>query len=296
MASCSAPATAAAPYFPPDLIPKVASRLTSLQDFFALGASCRAYRAALPLTPSNLASQAPLLLIVPHQDRPTESPTLFYINLRRRLRLRLRLRFRFRLPRTRQASSTPYWRHHPRRHLRQPEGSQPVASIRGGYLLDGMICVKGTIYALVSTGYQFDNPIYLLAAVKLSDNSSSVELEFLGEALGARTLHLPVGTELCLKLAECHGELIPVVTMEFNPDVYHCLGGCALFFATPYFVGCLGPDHPGIRKDCIYLNGEGLWSEYSSVDGSFRRSDVVYPEGELLEGFRSSCWVFPSMC
>jgi hypothetical protein len=84
-----------------------------------------------------------------------------------------------------------------------------------------MICVKGTIYALVSTGYQFDNPIYLLAAVKLSDNSSSVELEFLGEALGARTLHLPVGTELCLKLAECHGELIPVVTMEFNPDVYH---------------------------------------------------------------------------
>ncbi|RLN05322.1 uncharacterized protein C2845_PM13G24790 [Panicum miliaceum] len=217
MASCSGPATAAAPYFPPDLIRKVASRLTSLQDFFALRASCRAYRAALPLTPSNLASRAPLLLIVPRQDRPTESPALFHINLRRRLR--------FRLPRTRQGSSIQVFSLGCRvvicdNNLRDPSRRK----LRMVHLLTGeqtRLPIPGNIYALVSTGYEFDNPIYLLAAVKLSDNSSLVELEILGEAMSAGTLHLPVGTELCLKLAECRGEPILVVTMEFNPDVYH---------------------------------------------------------------------------
>ncbi|OEL31235.1 hypothetical protein BAE44_0007749 [Dichanthelium oligosanthes] len=327
MASCSAPATDITPYFPPDLIPKVARRLTSLQDFFALRASCRAYRAVLPLTASNLASQAPLLLLAPDQDQTTESPALFHLSLRRLIR--------FCLPCTRQDSSysffslgcrvviSYYLRNPSRRELHlvhlltgeqtrlpSPEGSfnhfvlsgdllitwgyfgvtirfcrlgatdWSVASIRGSYVLDCMICVKGTIYALVSTGYDFDNPVYLLAAVNLSDS-------------------------------KCHGELILVITMEFNPNVYHVfqwksgeakwvritsLGGCALFFALSYFVGCLEPDHPGIRKDCIYFNDEGLWSEYSSVDGSFRRSDAVYPEGKLQKGFRAPVWVFPSMC
>ncbi|CAO2170093.1 unnamed protein product [Urochloa humidicola] len=55
--STSPPATASSPYIPPDVIPEIAKRLTSLQDFFALRAACRAYRAALPLTPSNLASR-----------------------------------------------------------------------------------------------------------------------------------------------------------------------------------------------------------------------------------------------
>ncbi|KAG2585562.1 uncharacterized protein LOC120713750 [Panicum virgatum] len=360
--STPAAVAAAASYFPPELIPEVASRLTSLQDFFALRNSCRAYRAALPLTPSNLASQAPLLLLLPHRDGASaELPALFHIGLRRRLR--------FRIPRTRQGDiilvftlgcrviicdDNPRDRSHPQLrmvHLLTGEetrlpGPAPVAnlsrfvlsgdllvtwsyfcntigfcrlgaagwsvaSIRGGYLLVGMICVKGTVYALASTGYHFYNPTYLLAAVKLSDSSSSVELEFLGEALSAQTLHLPVGTELGFKLAECRGEPILVVTMKINPGVYHVfrwksgeakwvritsLDGCALFFAVPHFVGCLGPDHPGIRKDCIYVNNEGLWSEYSSVDGSFRRSDVVNPQGKILEGFSSSDWVFPSMC
>ncbi|XP_025822499.1 uncharacterized protein LOC112898391 [Panicum hallii] len=58
-ASTSRDPVAAAPSlnFPPDLLREIARRLTSLQEFFAL---CRA---ALPVTPPNLASQAPLLLV-----------------------------------------------------------------------------------------------------------------------------------------------------------------------------------------------------------------------------------------
>ncbi|OEL28954.1 hypothetical protein BAE44_0010027 [Dichanthelium oligosanthes] len=78
--SRSPPATASSQYFPPELIPEVARRLTSLQDFFALRAACRTYRALLPLTSSNLASQAPLLL-APFED--TKSLALFHPILRR---------------------------------------------------------------------------------------------------------------------------------------------------------------------------------------------------------------------
>ncbi|RLM62291.1 hypothetical protein C2845_PM14G21540 [Panicum miliaceum] len=61
-ASTSRDPVAAAPSlnFPPDLLREIARRLTSLQEFFALRALCRA---ALPVTPPNLASQAPLLLV-----------------------------------------------------------------------------------------------------------------------------------------------------------------------------------------------------------------------------------------
>ncbi|RCV32171.1 hypothetical protein SEVIR_6G242800v4 [Setaria viridis] len=368
MASCSAPA-----YFPPELIPEVARWLTSLQDFFALRASCRAYRAALPLTPSNLASQAPLLLVYPDRDQATESSALYHLPLRRLLR--------FRLPRARQDSSSSffslgcrvvicdYMRDLNRRELRMvhlltgeqtrlpsPAAAYPafilsgdlivnwgyfgdtiqsyrlgaadwsVASIRehykykcscqcfkknNKYKLDGMVCVNGTIYVLVSNSL-LDSPVYHLAVVELSDDRNSAGLVVLGE-LHPGTLELPVDTELYVYLAECRGELILIVIMEDNPRVYRVfewksgegewvritsLGGCALFFASEYFVGCLGPDHPGIRKDCIYVNEEGLWSEYSSVDGSFRQSDAVYPEGKLQETFTesSSVWVFPSMC
>ncbi|CAO2183971.1 unnamed protein product [Urochloa humidicola] len=56
--------------------------------------------------------------------------------------------------------------------------------------------------------------------------------------------------------------------MEFNPRVYHVfkwkfgeakweritgLGGYTLFLADGQFVGCLGPDHNGIRGDSIYM-------------------------------------------
>ena len=77
-AVAAAAAAAAASYFPPELIPEVARRLTNLQDLFALRAVCRTYRALLPLTSSNLASQAPLLL-VPLEDG---SKALFHPTLR----------------------------------------------------------------------------------------------------------------------------------------------------------------------------------------------------------------------
>jgi hypothetical protein len=44
---CPPPPTASSLFFPSELIPEVAKRLTNLQDFFALRA---AYRALLPLT------------------------------------------------------------------------------------------------------------------------------------------------------------------------------------------------------------------------------------------------------
>ncbi|CAL5000692.1 unnamed protein product [Urochloa decumbens] len=95
--SRSPPATVSLPYFPPELIPEVARRLTNLPDFFALRAACRAYRAHLPLTSSNLASQAPLLF-VPFED--TESHALFHPTLRRI--------HRFRFHRTPPASDDEY--------------------------------------------------------------------------------------------------------------------------------------------------------------------------------------------
>ncbi|KAK8446915.1 hypothetical protein SEVIR_9G563251v4 [Setaria viridis] len=101
MASCSAPATAATPYFPPALIPKVARRLTSLQDFFALRASCRAYRAALPLTPSKCPTSPPRRRSSSSSPTGTGPPNRLSCStppLRRGLR--------FRLPGTRQDSSS----------------------------------------------------------------------------------------------------------------------------------------------------------------------------------------------
>ncbi|CAL5054467.1 unnamed protein product [Urochloa decumbens] len=89
--SRSPPPTASTLYFPPELIPEVARHLTSLQDFFALRAVCRAFRAHLPLTRSNLASQAPLLLF---PLRPCSFPfhtvsfALFHPTLRRIHRFR----------------------------------------------------------------------------------------------------------------------------------------------------------------------------------------------------------------
>ncbi|WVZ91777.1 hypothetical protein U9M48_037903 [Paspalum notatum var. saurae] len=83
----SSPPAASSPYFPPELIPEVASRLTSLQDFFALRAACRAYRALLPLTSSHLASQAPLILV--DSGSTPLSYALFHPTIRRIHRFRL---------------------------------------------------------------------------------------------------------------------------------------------------------------------------------------------------------------
>lgn len=94
------------PYIPAELIPNIAKHLTSLHDFFALRAGCRAYRAALPPCRGLLALQPPHLL-VPHSPSnnplslfqllqpncPSFSLALFHLPQRRLLRFRARLPF-----------------------------------------------------------------------------------------------------------------------------------------------------------------------------------------------------------
>ncbi|XP_062199372.1 uncharacterized protein LOC133901854 [Phragmites australis] len=81
-----AAAVSLSPSPPPDLVPDIACRLTSLEDFFALRASCRAYRALLPPSRAILASQPPLLLVALF---PSFSEALFHLPLRRLHRFRL---------------------------------------------------------------------------------------------------------------------------------------------------------------------------------------------------------------
>jgi hypothetical protein len=64
----------------------IACRLTTLQDFFALRAACRTYRALLPPSPANLASQALLLLVT---LKAFASEALYHAPSRRLLRFRL---------------------------------------------------------------------------------------------------------------------------------------------------------------------------------------------------------------
>jgi len=186
------------------------------------------------------------------------------------------------------------------RYCRLEAADWRVASIVEPYKLLDLICVNGILYALVIPGY-------LLAAVQLSEDKNSVELVLLGGNLDAPTLHLQD-----LHLAECCGELILIRTMEFDPLVYHFfrwkfgeakweritsgLGGCTLFVADDHFVGCLGPDHKGIRGDSMYIttdNDDGNWYEYSLTDGSFNRFVVEYPGRPPLGS--PLIWVLPSM-
>jgi hypothetical protein len=78
---------AAAPYLPAELIPGIARHLTTLQDFFALRAACRSYRAALPPSRAVLASQPPHLLVPHHASSPC-SLALIHPPSRRILRFR----------------------------------------------------------------------------------------------------------------------------------------------------------------------------------------------------------------
>ncbi|KAL6661936.1 hypothetical protein ACP70R_001320 [Stipagrostis hirtigluma subsp. patula] len=118
-------------------------------------------------------------------------------------------------------------------------------------------------------------------------------------------------TKLQLALSITIGDALNAV--EFIPRVYHVLrwqtkeekwarvfslGGCTLFLAHDSFAGCLGPDHPGIRHDCIYFteNVAGVWREYSLVDGSFAQHVLDYQEEVVPGYFDAPVWIFPSMC
>ncbi|CAL5004835.1 unnamed protein product [Urochloa decumbens] len=342
-ASSSGKAAAAmtpSPSFPPDLLREIASRLTSLQDFFALRPLCRA---ALPLSPPNLASQAPLLLV---PDAATASHALFHIRrgfLRFRLtrthltgeaadihslgcRVAVDLRDRCQLrivhvltgERTRLPSPpNPFsglrlsgdlvvaLNHLNLQYCRLGTPKWCVASVSDPCRLHDLIFVDGTLYALVNPGYR-------LAVVRLSDsgnsNSEELELEFLGGELDAQTF----GQSLVFCLAECCGELILVTRPKHNyRRTFHVfrwqseeqkweritsLGGCAVFLANYRFAGCLGPDHRGIRGDCIYHTIPGLLRVHSLVDESVTECIINYPVGKVPMEFCQSVWIFPSMC
>ncbi|CAL5004830.1 unnamed protein product [Urochloa decumbens] len=336
-------ATDPPPYFLPELIPEVARRLTSLQDFFALRAACRAYRALLPLTPSNLASQTPLLL-VPCDD--SESHALLHLPLRRI--------HRFRLPRTglgathdvvtevrtfgcRVAISNTHYSRPPKRDLtivhlltgervclpsptrvfdrillsgdlvvsweydhiiycRVGVPKWRMASVSLANDLYNLILVKDNIYALVNPGQR-------VALVDLPDenNNNGLKLTFLGGGFDIQE------DGRVFSLAECRGELLLVIFSKGSEGWFHVLqrqseegkwvritnlGGCTLFFAGSCFSGCLGPDHPGIRGDCIYVTTSRFRCVFSLIDKSL---DGVATLRE--EPYRCPpLWVFPSMC
>uniref|UniRef100_A0ACD5XGW1 Uncharacterized protein n=1 Tax=Avena sativa TaxID=4498 RepID=A0ACD5XGW1_AVESA len=242
------------PYFLPELIPLVAGRLTSLQDFFALRAACRTYRDLLPPSPSNLASQAPLLL-VPHKASASEA--LFHAPLRRLLR--------FRLPSTRRDPSlTSFYSFGCRVAIHDrcaggSHGQLHICHLLTGErarlpdlpkYIDGVIfsgdlvliftqrcrviyyCRIGDAswqaarcdderYLLCSlmfvkgTLYAMIYPNKRLAVVEL--RNSSVELLFLGDETSAQS----VQDQTLLCLAECHDELLLVVRMLYSQQPYH---------------------------------------------------------------------------
>ncbi|KAF7040178.1 hypothetical protein CFC21_050099 [Triticum aestivum] len=339
-ASSSTNPTSSSPYF----LPLVASRLTNLQDFFALRAACRTYRDLIPPSPANLASQAPLLLF---PRMASASGALFHVPLRRILRFRLpctRLgrptkfhSFGFRVS-TQDRAGYDTCRELRIRHLltgeraRLPDLPRPrdseevvfsgdlVVTFRKcccvlyychigddhwqavycdvGHLPYDLMFVKGTLYALI---YNYSH--YRLAVVKLGKNSAV--LSFLGDKLSVPEVNCPR-----FWLAERRRELLLIVEVEFDPCVYHVfylhsgkkkwerttsLGGCSLFFNLHEFAGCLGPDHPAVRRDCLYFTGcSGKWSEYSLADGSYHEFVIDHPG--RTEDYGSPVWVLPSIC
>lgn len=331
-------------YFPPELIPEIARRLTSLPDFFALRAACRAYRAVLPLTASNLASQAPLLLIP-----RGESQALFHLLDRRRLR--------FRLSRNRCHDYTEF--HSLGGHIaicddnidrscgpklrivdlltgeRVPVPSPPtrflriilcgdlilawnrydctiqycrlkaaewcVASVAEPYFVEDLIYVNGTLYALVSPGYR-------LAAVGLSDDNDFVGFTFLGGRLDKDERF--EYSSAVFSFAECRSELILINAFIFYAREFYVyrwqseqgrwerivnLHGCTLFLENNHFAGCLGPNHQGIRGDCIYYTFIGQWCEFSLSDGSYAEHFALGYQNKKPYWPSMPVWVFPSI-
>jgi hypothetical protein len=156
-----------------------------------------------------------------------------------------------------------------------------------------LMFVKGTLYALI-------NPRYRLAVVEI--HNSSLKLSLCGDKSSAKT----VQNSSRSWLAECRGELLLVVRVQYSPRAYHVfrwqsgerkwerstdLGGCSLFFNRDQFAGWLGPDHPAARRDCMYFTlFSGQWEEYSLVDGSCHKHVPDYPgHGSPL------AWVLPSI-
>ncbi|XP_048527613.1 uncharacterized protein LOC125506951 [Triticum urartu] len=308
--------TSPSPYFLPELIPLIASRLTTLR------AACRAYRRfRLPRAP--LAHGRPTCfgrLFTPPSPQPHALTCFHSFGCRVAIQGRsasasrpeLRIRHlltgeRARLPDPPKCvgailfsndlilAFTPW--HRDIYYCRIGDAQWQAARCHEGYNLHSLMFVKGTLYALIY-------PNYRLAVVELDNNS--VVLSFLGDELSAHTV--PDGN-LVAWLAECHDELLLIIrrrqyrvlqwqSKERKWARTHSLGGCSLFFNMHEFAGCLGPDHPGVRRDCLYFTGSfGNWSEYSLVDRSLHEIVADYPgQSVSSKDFVSLAWVLPSIC
>ncbi|CAD6202398.1 unnamed protein product [Miscanthus lutarioriparius] len=308
---------------PLDLIPDITSRLTSLEDFFALRAS---YRAVLPPSRGALACQSPLLLVAIF---PSFSEALFHLSLRRLHRFRLP--WGHHLPPSRRTlhyahgylvTSTTASSHYPPgscsstsspasssasprpnvQHCHPGDALWRVATADAPHVVDDMLFVDDTLYALVN-GLR-------LATVELSD--SLLELSFLGEEVDDESK--PAGGQFTL--GECGADVLFISQDHTEMMVYHVyrwvfevgkwvsitsLGGRTLFLGFFGFAACIGPDYPGIRGDCLYAAGPrlGEWHEYSLADGTCDVRYADYPGAPPLNNnspIRPPVWVFPSLC
>uniref|UniRef100_A0ACD5XDD3 Uncharacterized protein n=1 Tax=Avena sativa TaxID=4498 RepID=A0ACD5XDD3_AVESA len=341
--------TSSSPYFLPELIPSISSRLTSLRDFFALRAACRTYRALLTPSPDNLAAQDPLLLV---PLNTSASKALLHAPLRQiphfsfpRIHLDRHHQYLIRLHTfgCRIAIHDPYNTADGRRQLsichlltgeraRLPDHPKNIDGVifsgdlvitfkefrpalyycrigdvhwrealcDQGNLFFSLVLVKGTLYGLIY-------PNYRLAVIDLHNDSA--HLSFLGDELTSQFLQ----DYSLFSLAECRGELLLVVAVEHYPLVYHVfqwqsretewsritsIGGCSLFFHRHQFAGCLGPDHPTARRDCMYFTWSttGQWGEYCLLDGSLQKHVADYPgRAERKEDYLLLAWVLPSI-
>lgn len=233
-------ASAHSPSPPADLLPDIACRLTSLEDFFSLRASCRTYRALLPPSRPLLARQAPLLLVALF---PSFSEALFHLRLRRLHRFRLP--WGHHLPPSRHTlfyahgflvtATTTFTQYPPRllllhlftgEQLRLPKVPAPFSRV---ILSDDLLavlflpgrptvqhCSPGDALWRVATAdapHVFDDMIFVdgtlyalvglrLAILELSE--SSLELSFLGGEYDDE--NRPVGERFML--GECAGEVL----------------------------------------------------------------------------------------
>ncbi|KAL6845994.1 hypothetical protein ACP4OV_023442 [Aristida adscensionis] len=240
---------------PPDLLPDIARRLTSLEDFFALRASCRAYRALLPPSRALLAAQPPLLLLA---LLPSFSEALFHLP-RRRLH-RFRLPWGHHLPPSRRTllhargflvTATTASAHYPPRllllhlfsgeQLRLPKVPAPFTRVVLADDLAAVLFLPGrpTLQhchpgdalwrvACVDAPHVFHDMLFVggtlyalvglrLAVVELSDSDSSLELSFLGEEVDEESK--PEGSGFTL--GECAGEVLLISEDHTEMMVYH---------------------------------------------------------------------------
>jgi len=177
-----------------------------------------------------------------------------------------------------------------------------VATADAPHVVDDMLFVDGTLYALVN-GLR-------LATVELSD--SLLELSFLGEEVDDESK--PAGGQFTL--GECGADVLFISQDHTEMMVYHVyrwvfevgkwvsvtsLGGRTLFLGFFGFAACIGPDYPGIRGACLYAAGPrlGEWHEYSLADGTCDVRYADYPGAPPLNNnspIRPPVWVVPSLC